>query len=255
MNKMNLSTIIITRNEADVIGVCIKSVKNVSDEVIVLDSGSKDDTANIAKKLGAKVYSHNFKNFSDQRNHAASFAKGEWILFLDADEQATEEFNNEIVGIVRGGQSDLRPKNGYFIKRKTFYFDKDWEFMDKVQRLFKREKFKGWKGIVHETPEIEGEFGVIQHPIIHKTHRSLEQMVAKTNDWSEFEADLRLKSHHPKMTARRFIRVMLTAYYHSYIRGKGYKNGTAGVVEAIYQSFSMFITYAKLWEQQMKKEA
>jgi hypothetical protein len=78
-------------------------------------------------------------------------------------------------------------------------------------------------------------------------------MVAKTNEWSEYEARLRLNAKHPRLVAWRFIRVMMTAFTDSFIKSKGYRNGTYGFIEAIYQAFSMFITYAKLWELQQKK--
>ncbi len=120
--------------------------------------------------------------------------------------------------------------------------------------MFYKDRFIEWKGVVHETPKIKGEFGEISAPVLHYTHRDLTLMVDKTNKWSEYEADLRWKSHHPRMNVLRFIRVMATAFIGSYIGEKGYKNGTAGLVEAIYQAFSMFITYAKLWEKQIKKD-
>ena len=78
-------------------------------------------------------------------------------------------------------------------------------------------------------------------------------MVEKTNKWSESEAELRYKAGHPEMSWWRFLRVMFTAFTDSYFKEKGYKSGTAGLVEAVFQSFSMFITYAKLWEKQIKK--
>jgi len=108
--------------------------------------------------------------------------------------------------------------------------------------------------VVHETPTIKGAFGEIERPINHYTHRSLSQMVEKTNEWSEYEAELRIKAGHPEMTWWRFFRVIVTAFFKSYVFEKGYKNGTEGIIEAIYQSFSIFITYAKLWEMQREKK-
>ena len=79
-------------------------------------------------------------------------------------------------------------------------------------------------------------------------------MVAKTNEWSEYEAQLRLKSKHPGMASWRFFRVILTGFLKSYFKEGGYRNGTAGIIEALYQAFSMFITYAKLWEKQQARK-
>lgn len=230
----------------------LESVKGLADEVIVVDSGSKDKTVEIAKKYGARIIQHPFKNFADQRSFAMKQAYGDWILFLDSDERATPEFIDEVLATI--ASFDQQSKiGGYFIPRKTFYFGKDWGMTDHVQRLFLRNRFVEWKGVVHETPVIEGEFGELRQPVLHFTHQNLSQMLAKTNKWSEFESDLRIKANHPHMTVLRFIRVIATGFLSSYIKDKGYKNGTEGMIEAIYQSFSLFITYAKLWEKQQEK--
>ena len=245
-----ISVLIITKNDGDVIGDCIKSVKDLADEIIVVDGGSEDDTIEVAEKLGAKVVKNPFKDFSDQRNLAMSLAKNEWVFYIDSDERATPEFTSEVKSRIRAG-GDI---GAFRIKRKAYYLGKDWGFQDKVERIFRKDKLKGWHGVVHEAPAVEGRLGTIDEPILHYTHRNLEQMVAKTNEWSEFEADLRAKAHHPKINIFRFFRVMATGFFRSYILEKGYKNGTAGLIESIYQTFSMFITYAKLWEKQQSRK-
>lgn len=127
-----------------------------------------------------------------------------------------------------------------------------WPKIEMLERLFRTSQLKGWHGKLHETPDVNGVVGELHAPLFHYTHRDLSSMVEKTNTWSEVEAKLRLDANHPKMTWWRFPRVMLSAFYDSYIKQKGYKAGTAGLIESIYQGFSMFITYAKLWELQTK---
>jgi len=245
-----ISVLIIAKNDGDVISECIKSVKDLADEIIVVDGGSEDNTIEVSEKLGARVVKNPFKDFSDQRNLALSLAKNEWVFYIDSDEQATSAFIEEFKSKVGKAGNDV---SGFYVRRKTFYLGKDWEFTDRVERIFRKDKLKGWHGVVHETPGVEGKLETINKPILHYTHRNLEQMVSKTNEWSEFEADLRAKARHPKMNVFRFARVMITGFLRSYISEKGYKNGTAGLIESIYQAFSMFITYAKLWERQLKK--
>jgi hypothetical protein len=99
---------------------------------------------------------------------------------------------------------------------------------------------------------VKGKVGVLEGYLFHYTHQDLTSMVEKTIAWSEIEAELRYNANHPKMSWWRFFRVMLTAFFDSYVRQKGYKAGTAGLVESIYQSYSMFITYARLWEMQQE---
>ena len=77
-------------------------------------------------------------------------------------------------------------------------------------------------------------------------------MLNKTIEWSETEANLRFSNNHPKMSWWRFPRVMFSAFFNSYLKQGGYKAGTVGIIESIYQAFSIFITYAKLWEKQQK---
>lgn len=247
----DLTVIILTRDDEDVISDAIKSVKEFAGEVIVIDANSIDGTAKIAEKLGALVIKHPFKDFSDQRNFGILHAKTDWVLYLDSDERITPEFADEVEKVVKNFAVD-NGIGGFFINRKTYYFGKDWNFQDKVQRLFFREKFIEWVGVVHETPKIRGSFGQISNPILHFTHRNLSQMLGKTNKWSEYESRLRFDANHPPMEVWRFIRVMTTEFITSYIKNKGYKNGTYGLIEAMYQSFSIFITYSKLWELQQK---
>ncbi len=241
-----LSIIILTKNSQDTIKRTLKSIEGFGDEVLVIDSDSNDDTKKIVKGFDIRMVEKKFIDFSDQRNYGIDRTSGEWVLYVDSDEELTEDFKNEVKEII--SKTDVM--SGYYLQRKTYYFGKDWGLIDKVQRLFLRKKFIGWYGLVHETPKIEGEFGVISSPINHFTHSNLFQMVNKTNDWSNFEAELRLKSKHPRMTILRFCRIILTGFISSYLNDKGYKNGTKGMIESIYQSFSMFITYAKLWEKQ-----
>jgi len=245
-----ISVLIISLNEEDVIGDAIKSVVDFADEVVVVDGGSSDKTAVIAEKLGARVVKNKFKDFSDQRNLAATVAKGDVLFYLDSDERATPEFITELKE-----RLDLNPDvAGFYVRRKTFYYGKDWHFEDRVQRVFRKNKLKEWYGVVHETPKVDGKLSDIFEPILHYTHRNLEQMIAKTNEWSEYEAELRIKAGHPKMNLLRFVRVMITAFFGSYFSGGGWRNGTAGIIEAVYQMYSMFLTYAKLWELQRNKK-
>lgn len=244
-----ISVLIIAKNSEETIAKTIKSVRDFVSEVIVVDGGSHDSTASISKKMGATVIENKFKNFADQRNLALSIAKEPWVFYIDADEQASSEFFDELSKKINKSQDSI---SAYYVYRKTFFLGKDWGFRDRVQRIFLKKNFKEWKGIVHETPEFSGKIGEIAIPILHHTHRNLTQMVSKTNEWSDYEADLRLKSKHPKMSSWRFFRVMLTGFAKSYFLESGWRNGTAGIIESIYQAFSMFITYAKLWEKQQE---
>ena len=242
-----ISAIIIARNEEKMIGEALESL-SFCDEIIVIDNGSTDRTKEIAEKKGARVYAIKTNDFSELRDFGLSKADSDWVLYLDADERIDDQLKNSIKKII----ADETKYAAFFLKRKNFYFGKhQWPKIEKLERLFKKEKLKEWKGKLHESPAVDGEIGKINEGfILHFTHRDLESMLNKTIEWSTQEALLRYNSGHPQMTWWRFPRVMLSAFFDSYIKQGGYKAGAAGVVESMFQSFSMFVTYAKLWELQ-----
>ncbi len=249
---IELSAIVIVKNGQDLIGDCLDSL-NFCDEIIVVDGGSKDKTVEIAEKKKAKVFIHETQDFSESRNFGLDKAEGKWVLYVDVDERITPELatsiKRKIVTDVNSGIS------AYKILRKNYYLGENpWPYIEKLERLFKKDKLKGWQGKLHESPIIEGKVGELEGFLFHYTHRDLTLMVNKTLEWSKTEAELRLQSNHPKMTWWRFPRVMITAFLNSYIKQGGYKVGTAGLIESVYQAFSMFITYARLWEMQKKRD-
>ena len=249
MSTVEVSVIIIARDEEERIRECIENL-SFCKEIILVNNDSQDKTPQIAESLGAKVVNFKSSNFSELRNLGLKQASYKWILYIDADEKADETLKKEI-----GRAINLDEFNSYSIKRKNFYLgSNEWPYAEKIQRLFKKDKLGGWFGQLHESPSVEGKAGELQGFLLHKTHRSLEEMVDKTNEWSETEAFLRYKNNHPKMSWWRFPRVMITAFLSSYIAQGGYKAKGVGLIESIYQAFSAFVTYAKLWELQKKEE-
>jgi len=249
---MNISAIVIVKNGQDLIGDCLDSLA-FCDEIIVVDGGSQDKTAEIAEKKKAKVFKHEMQDFSESRNFGLEKTEGNWVLYVDVDERVTPELatsiKRKIVTDVNSGIS------AYRVLRKNYYLGENpWPYIEKLERLFKKDKLKGWQGKLHESPIVEGKVSELEGFLLHYTHRDLTSMVNKTLEWSKIEAELRFQSNHPKMTWWRFPRVMITAFLDSYIKQGGYKVGTMGLIESVYQSFSMFITYARLWEMQKKRD-
>ena len=244
--KLGLSAVIIAKNEAERIGRCIDAL-SFADEVIVVDNGSDDATVNIAKKRGAAVIEVHSENFSEIRTRALQSVKTEWVLYVDADETLTRELSTSISDALRT-KSPIA--DAYELFRKNFYLGYPWPSGEWMLRLFKRSKISEWTGTLHESPNFTGTIRRIRGDLLHDTHRTLSEMVNKTNEWSDIEANLRLSAHHPPVTWWRILRVMVTGFFQSFIRQKGWKAGTVGWIESIYQGFSYFITYAKLWEKQ-----
>lgn len=247
---MTVSVVILTKNEEHMIAECIRSV-SFADEIVVVDSGSTDTTAEIAKQLNAHVITHPLKNFSDQRSFALQQVTGDWILYIDADERVSRELREEIVKITN---YEIRnTKCAYRITRKNYYLgNHEWPVLEKHVRLFRRESLMGWSGDIHETPIVQGDIGELKGYLLHYTHRDLSGMVEKTLFWSDIEVTQLVKSNHPPMVAWRFVRIMFTKFFDSYIVQKGWKAGTIGLIESMFQAYSYFIIYAKLWERQRR---
>lgn len=245
---MKIAAIIITKNEQDMIKDCIMSLGWV-DEILVVDSQSDDNTAEIATRLGVKVIVHPFKDFADQRNFAFRQTSAEWILYVDADERISLKLAEQIKTLLNGSNA----KDAYRLRRQNYYFGKRWPHDDHLERLFKRHALVTWYGLVHESPKITGLLGSLNESLLHFTHTDLDSMLSNTIIWSKIEADLRLKANHPPITRLRLIKVALSSFVNSYFNQRGFSAGTVGIVESIYQAYSMFITYARLWEMQQKK--
>jgi len=245
-----ITGIIIAKNEEEMIADCIDSLA-FCDEILVIDNNSTDRTVEIAKHLKATVIESKADNFADRRNLGLAKAKNEWVLYIDADERVDTELQEEILAVVKS----KRIISVYRVSRKNFYFGTfEWPIVEKLERFFRKSALKEWKGDLHESPVYEGEVSDLPGYLNHYTHRDLESMVEKTNHWSEMEAKLRFDAHHPPMAQWRFFSVMFRTFFRYFIKDKGYKAGVAGLVESIYQVFSMFITYAKLWELQQAQK-
>jgi hypothetical protein len=258
MGKIKLTVVIIARDEEKMIGDCLESV-GWADERLVIDHGSIDKTSKIAKKYGARVVRlkrEEKPNYVRPRNVGLKKAKGEWILYLDADERVTENLKNEILNLVQDGESG-GVRTYYVIARENVVFGKvlkhgGW-WPDYVKRFYKRSELKGWKGELHEEPEVKGEMGFLKNPMRHIKHESLSEMVEKTNEWSEIEGKLMFEAGHPKMNILRFISVMGREFWKRMMGGAAFLDGPEGIIMALYQVYSRFISYAKLWELQIEK--
>ena len=246
-----ITAVIIAKNEQDSISGAITSIKSLCEEIIVVDDYSTDSTAQISKKLGARVVNApKNSDFSKKRNCVLDKISSTWILYLDADERITKQLAAEIKAVT---QSD-RIYSAYWINRKNIILGKElrtktW-FPDSQPRLFKKTDFIGWSGHIHESANFKGKKSNLKMPILHLTHRDVRAMVQKANDWSEIESKNLYQLNHPKITSLRLFKLFVTQFFSKYIKNQNYKNGIRGVIESFLQTNSTMITYFKLWELQ-----
>jgi glycosyltransferase involved in cell wall biosynthesis len=250
---IRLSVVIIAKNEEIKIQECLKSV-SWADEIILVDSGSTDNTIAIAKKMHAVIVNTKKQSYSEWRNIGLQKARGQWILYIDADERVPHELRDEIQEIVENRHAGLHTLVAFAIPRKNFVFGKEMRYgglwPDYQKRFFRKSHLLGYSGNLHEEAQYKGDLGHLSSWILHIKHDNIFDMVEKTNRWSVIEAKLLLDADHPSMSWWRFIRIMLTELWVRVVREQGFRDGPEGIIYSIYQMWSKFITYAKLWEMQ-----
>lgn len=253
MRQIYVSVVILAKNEEEVIKDCLESVK-WADEVILVDTGATDKTLEIARKYKVRIVNclSAKPEFAKWRNLGLAAAKGDWLLYVDADERVTPELREELRDAIRDTKYVA-----YQIPRRNFYLGREMHYggawPDYVKRLFLKKNLKRWERELHEDPVFTGEMGTLTGPLLHFTHRDLTSMVEKTIKWSQIEAQLLYEDYpggHPPVTWWRILRMMATEFWQRGLRLSGWRDGTVGWIEVIFQMFSRFITYARLWELQ-----
>jgi len=246
-----LSIVVIVKNEESRIKACLISVK-WADEIVIVDNGSSDETLKIVKDYTDKIIKTNLSDFASLRNLGMKEANGDWVLFVDADERVTASLKEEIEVMI-----SFSEYSAYAISRRNIIFGTEVKYgpfwPDWVIRLLKKSDFKEWAGNVHEHPKFTGKLGYSKNSLLHLTHRNIDQIVLKSLEWSKIDAKLRLDGNHPKMSGWRFLRIFITEVFNQGFLRKGFFNGTVGIMDCLLQSFSMYMTYVRLWEMQQLK--
>lgn len=237
---MNSITVIIpTYNEEAYIKEAIQSVKFAS-QIIVIDSNSTDNTAEIAKQMGCEIHFRDFDNFSNQKNHALQFAKNDWILFLDADERITKSLKIEIEEVIISNTYDAYKLNfpHFYMNRFLYYHD------DNVTRLVKRNNCK-FKGSVHEKLIVNGTVGQLKNPVLHFTYKGFIPYVTKKDSYAWFQAQ-QLFDKGKKATYFHLIFKPIYRFFSSYFLRGGIFDGIPGLTVASVNAYGVFSRYAKL---------
>jgi len=246
MNK--ISVVIITKNEAQNISDCLESVK-WADEIIVVDSGSDDETISIAKRFTDKVLINEWKGFADQKSFAMNQASNEWILSIDADERVTEKLKDEILN------SDLNQFDGYRIKRENYFLGKlirgcGWG-NDYQLRLFRKSKTKLTNRLVHEGFEVEGKIGQLKNSMLHFSYRNFSDAITKINHYSTLEAIE--KQNRKKVTAFTIVVTPVVAFLQHFFLRKGFIDGIYGLFVSIMHAITKLQVQLKIWELKNRK--
>ncbi|MBU1851576.1 MAG: glycosyltransferase family 2 protein [Candidatus Omnitrophica bacterium] len=241
---MGISVAVIALNEEKILCGCLDAVR-WADDIVVVDSGSGDATADIAERHGANVFKREFDDFEKQKNFALSKTKEKWVFFLDADERVTPELALEVQKAVNDERYD-----GYFISRTNIIFGKKMRFgghqRDRHIRLFK--KANGcFEGAIHEKAVIEGNVGELREPLIHYSTGTYAEYMEKLKLYTDLEAQHLLDR---KETVRVTDIVLKPAgrFFKQYIFLRGFLDGLEGFVFYGLSSLYLFVKYFKYWK-------
>jgi glycosyltransferase involved in cell wall biosynthesis len=250
---VKISAVVITRNEEANIEAALLSLGDVASEIIVVDSGSTDRTAKLARKYTDRVYERNWTNFSDQKNYANSLASHPWILSLDADERLSGELRSEIAAMLE----DEPDCAAFSIPRRVYYLGRwikhsGW-YPDRKVRLFRKEKAR-WEGAyVHESLIVTGEVRKLKGDIHHYTYRNIHDHLARINRFSDLGAQ-KLYAEKKKCRWYHLFLQPFGRFFKSYFLKRGCLDGFAGLVVSVLNGYSIFVRYAKLREIWKKGE-
>jgi len=249
---MKISLVVNTYNEEKNLERCLKSAKDLADEIVIVDMKSTDKTVEIAKKFGAKVYEHEYTRFVEPaRTFALSKAKGDWILLLDADEILSETLAKKLKKIALEGAVDyveMPRKNiifGKWIKNSRWW-------PDYLPRFFKNGKVKIPDKI--HSPYLKEGVGIVleaeeENAIIHFNYQSIFQYLERMNRYTDIQSEELIKKNY-KFSLKDFILKPTGEFLSRFFAAEGYKDGLHGLSLASLQAFSEMVVYLKVWEKE-----
>ena len=245
-DKKRLSVVLIARNEAGLLAECLESV-SWADEIILLDSGSEDETLDVAREFGAKVFTHtDWPGFGKQRQQAQSHATGDYILMIDADERVSPELRQSVEKVLNNPQENTV----YSLGRSNLFLGKfmrhsGW-YPDRVNRLYPSH-FHYNDDLVHESLETKDAKVVpLQGDLLHLTCRDFFTFQRKQLNYAEAWATQR----HQQGRRCSFFSVIshtLGAFVKTWILRAGFLDGKQGLILAGVNAQYTFNKYAALW--------
>lgn len=284
--KTKLSVVLATRNEELNIGPCLESVKDIANEIIVVDESSSDRTREIAEEYGAKVYKVKHERiFHVNKQKSLELASGEWILQLDADERVSKDLGKEILETINKSNDELerlkveRLKNylfkrhqslieqrdgsigrqtgevvAFFIPRVNYFLGKPLlhagVYPDGVIRLVKIGKAKFPAKSVHEQIEIDGEVSWLSKNLEHHDSPTLKRYFKRLNRYTDLHAkDLRRKNTPKNLLYGFYFCFILSVlvFIKLYFRHKGFLDGPRGFLWSFLSAMHFPIAYFKYW--------
>ncbi len=250
MDKIPVSIAVICKNEAHNIERLLKSVADFA-EVVIVDSGSTDDTLAIAGRYTNHIYEHDWSGDGPQRQIALTYCQQDWVLNLDADEQLTPALINEIRMAITSPIFDA-----YSVRFNDFFM---WKFSSRYTkmhakvRLFRKGSVYFKQKIVHASaPEVNGRTGRLRNPVLHYGTVTIASKLEKSNLYSGLTAKEKADNG-KRASLLKLVLIFPLVFMKSYLLRRGCLNGKRGFIGGMMNAFYAFLKEAKLYEDNMKK--
>ena len=243
-----ISAVIITFNEERIIANTLKQLY-WCDEIIIVDSYSNDDTAEICHQFGCKVFSRHFEGYGDQKRYAVSLAKNDWILCIDADEVLTDKLINEILSI----NLEATPYVGFSFPMNMFFLNKEFAFGHESRRhflrMFNRKSGGFQENNVHESIKLNGPVKKLNGLVQHYSYYSLRQYLEKFNKYTSLSAEMAYKAGKKRSLPMALLALPYN-FFKYYLLDRNFLNGFKGLVWSILSTCYHFVKFVKLKELQ-----
>ena len=253
--SQKLSVVIPCKNESSNIRQCIESVRSIADEIIIADSGSTDDTMNLARAAGCRVVEREFISFSSFKDWAIQQAQHEWVLTLDADERTTLKLVAEITKLLKSSEI---AHDGYQIRRENHFCGvqlkhgpagNDWPL-----RLFRKSLASYNDVSIHESISVSsGNVGRLENSIHHFSDRSIREYFERFNRYTSLAAQA-MANEGKRPTWVKLFTAAPARFVKGYLLQRGFLDGKAGLINCALGSAYVFTKYAKLWAIRMHTE-
>ncbi|HSX40965.1 MAG TPA: glycosyltransferase family 2 protein [Candidatus Saccharimonadales bacterium] len=251
-----ISVALATFNEEKNLGDCLKSVKGLADEIIIVDGSSTDKTAEIAKSFGAKVIiTDNPMMFHINKQKAIDLATCDWVLQLDADERLTPELVEEIKDTVETAGKT----NGFWIPRKNYFLGrflmKGGQYPDYMLRLYRRGKGHLPQKSVHEQAIVEGKTGYLKNPLIHMADAQFSRYLNRFGRYTDHiakELDEKKVGLNPVIAAKYMAFFPSWWFVSTYLRHKGFMDLWSGFVFSFFSSMRFPVSYVKYLKKKVQ---
>jgi glycosyltransferase involved in cell wall biosynthesis len=251
--KLPISAIVLTYNSARTLNDVLRSVC-WCEEILVVDSGSQDETLQIAETFGARVLHRNFDGYGTQKRYAVSLATHDWVFVVDSDEVVTHHLHKEITSLFADGYPEV---HGYYIPIKLVFLGYILKFSGHRKkfylRLFNKRYGNFNLALVHESVELKGKINFLQHPIWHYSYLTLDDYFQKFNRYTTFGA----KDLYDQKQVLGSFKVWFSFQFHfirTYIFKLGFLDGYYGFLWCLFSAFYPVAKYAKLAEMNKMSE-